>query len=515
MGRGGEFELDKPLPELDEETVWREDHGISLRVPKFYTSSERRMSKIKERADIPKEITMADVAKHHARDDLWIIVDGKAYDVTPFVETHPGGWLPMVNMGGKDCTDAFANYHPARVYKTLLPHYYIGDVVDYKESEFVKGHRAIRQRLLEEGRFETNPWFYRKLTLWLTFLFGCALYFTLGCTSFAHHMIGAVFLACFWQQMAFVGHDMGHNAVSHDWTTDNNIGLFVGNLTTGIGIAWWKRSHNVHHVCCNSIEHDPDIQHMPIFAVTPEIFKRFWSTYHAKWVEMDAAARLLLPYQHWLFYPVMGFARFNLYAQSWLLLLSGERLHHKKLEMLCLVLFACWLSLLVYSMPTQSNYERLAYILVSHILAGVLHVQICLSHFAMETYHGFAYNDDKDEWFRMQLATSLNIDCYPWMDWFHGGLQFQVEHHLWPRLPRHELRYAQKLVQEFCHEHNVEYHNLPWVEAQRQLIASMRETAKKASILYGDNSPEGIERRKKFEASGPTIFEALDASMRG
>jgi len=49
---------------------------------------------------------------------------------------------------------------------------------------------------------------------------------------------------------------------THQWKVDNFWGLVVGNLTTGIGMGWWKRSHNVHHVCCNSIEHDPDIQHM-------------------------------------------------------------------------------------------------------------------------------------------------------------------------------------------------------------------------------------------------------------
>ena len=186
------------------------------------------------------------------------------------------------------------------------------------------------------------------------------------CESLAAHLLGAALLAGYWQQMAFVGHDVGHNAVSHNWKADNRLGLIVGNLTTGIGMGWWKRSHNVHHVCCNSIEHDPDIQHMPVFAVTPAIFKRFWSSYHEKWVELDLAARLLVPYQHWLFYPIMSLARFNLYAQSWVLLLSREHVHNKGLEQAGLVAFACWYSALVFFMDasTGGNWERLAFVLV-------------------------------------------------------------------------------------------------------------------------------------------------------
>lgn len=407
----------------------------------------------------------------------------------------------------------FANYHPARVYKLMLPHYFLGPVADYTESPFVKGHRALRQTLLSEGLFETKPSYYLGLYLWLAGLLGASCYCTLAQSGLGWHLSGAALMALFWQQMAFVGHDMGHNAVSHKWSNDNFHGLVVGNLLTGIGMGWWKRSHNVHHVCCNSIEHDPDIQHMPVFAVTPEIFRKFWSTYHAKWVEMDAAARLLVPYQHYLFYPVMSLARFNLYVQSWLLLLSSERVHNKGLEAASLLAFAGWYGGLVWAMDarTGGNAERFAFVLLSHMLAGVLHVQICLSHFARDTYHGFAYNGEEDEWFRMQVATTLNIDCPVWLDWFHGGLQFQVEHHLWPRLPRHNLRRAQKLVKAYCAQHSIPYHNLPWIEAQVQLIGCLRDTARAAAAHSSDAKP-GTRGTK---GGGTTIFECIDAAMNG
>lgn len=489
--------------------IWREDSGRKYKMPLLPPA----LSSTKLRLDIPME----EIAKHNKKNDAWIVIDGNVYDVTKYVELHPGGWLPISTLSGKDCTDAFANYHPARVYKNLLPQYLIGTMKDYKVTDFQKSHRALRQRLLEEGMFEIDPTYFCKLGVWLTALFITAIYLTItGENSRLQRMIGAFFMGFFWQQCAFIGHDAGHNSVTHNWNFDNNLGLLVGNLLTGIGTGWWKRSHNVHHLVCNSIEHDPDIQHMPLFAVTPDIFNgssghehgKFWTTYHQKWVQFDSIARFMVSNQHWLFYPIMALARFNLYAQSYILLLDPNEPNSafggkkrgswgRKAELVALLGFAAWFfGMVFYVMPVTSvdsngvdtSYsplvERMMYVLLSHAVAGVLHVQICLSHFSMATYHDCGGVDAKggnfegsDEWFRMQVATTMNIDCPWYMDWFHGGLQFQIEHHLWPRLPRHNLRYASKLVKEFCSEHNVHYHCPKWFDAQRELVASLREVA--------------------------------------
>ena len=390
---------------------------------------------------------MEEVSKHNTRNDAWICVEGRAYDVTKYVEHHPGGWLPIANLAGKDVTDAFANYHPASVYQKLLPSYYVGDVIDYNVSDFVKEHRSLRQELLRTGKFETRLSFYVGLGLWLASLFFSALYMTILRPSFQEHMIGAFLMACFWQQIAFFGHDIGHNAISHKRHVDLKTGIIIGNTTGGISLAWWKRSHNVHHVVCNSIENDPDNQHLPIFAVDKKYFGKFFSTYHQKYFSTDFFARTMVSYQHLLYYPVMMVARINLYIQGILLLASKEKVEHRALEIGTLCLFFGWFgTMLAYCL--NSWQERFAYIGMSHAVAGLLHVQITLSHFAEEVYHGQAYNDDTDEWFRMQVKTTLNIDCPTWMDWFHGGLQFQVEHHLWPRLPRHNLRAARDLTKK-------------------------------------------------------------------
>ena len=58
----------------------------------------------------------------------------------------------------------------------------------------------------------------------------------------------------------------------------------------------------------------------------------------------------------------------------------------------------------------------------------------------------------------MQVKGTINWSCPAWLDWLHGGLQFQIEHHLFPRMPRHNLRKASPHVQALCRELRLPYH---------------------------------------------------------
>ena len=191
---------------------------------------------------------------------------------------------------------------------------------------------------------------------------------------------------------------------------------------------------------------------MPLFALTDDMFDArklkeggcyneenngFWSSFHRKWISPDIFSNFLVSNQHYLFYPIMAVARFNLYIQGWIFVIFAK--HHdawfakryQVMELLTLSTFLVWVSALVWTLPL---YEKLPWLLLSHGLAGFLHVQICISHFTMDVYHGHAYNDSSDEWFKMQCNTTMNVDCPRWLDFLHGGLQFQLEHHLFPRI---------------------------------------------------------------------------------
>lgn len=77
----------------------------------------------------------------------------------------------------------------------------------------------------------------------------------------------------------------------------------------------------------------------------------------------------------------------------------------------------------------------------------------------------------------------MDIDCEPWMDWFHGGLQFQVTHHLFPRMPRHNLRRASAYVKDFCAEIGLKYEVYGFEEGNGRLYKRLAEVARQASYL--------------------------------
>lgn len=77
----------------------------------------------------------------------------------------------------------------------------------------------------------------------------------------------------------------------------------------------------------------------------------------------------------------------------------------------------------------------------------------------------------------------MDVDCPAWLDFIHGGLQFQVIHHLYPRIPRHNLRRVQKLVMEFCDQVKIPYAIYGFVDGNKQVISRLEDVARQAAIL--------------------------------
>ena len=108
----------------------------------------------------------------------------------------------------------------------------------------------------------------------------------------------------------------------------------------------------------------------------------------------------------------------------------------------------------------------------------------------MDTFNGHPYKpgEIESQWWHLQLKTTMDIDCPEWMDWFHGGLQFQIEHHLYPRMPRHSYRKIKPYVMELCAKHNVRYYAPSFIQGNIELVKHLHSVALEArSSKYGQN----------------------------
>lgn len=179
------------------------------------------------------------------------------------------------------------------------------------------------------------------------------------------------------------------------------------------------------------------------------------------------------------YYPIMGVARFNLYLLSWLHLLSSKSsslgnssawwIRPAEITMMSCYWYIFGYLLVWCTLPTWPI--RIGFVLVSHIITMPLHVQITLSHWAMST----SDLGESESFAQRQLRTTMDVDCPAWLDWIHGGLQFQAVHHLFPRVPRHNLRRLQALVMEFCAETGIPYTLLGFVDGNKKVLGRLDE----------------------------------------
>ncbi|OAY62226.1 delta(8)-fatty-acid desaturase 1 [Manihot esculenta] len=422
-----------------------------------------------------KYITSEELKQHNKSGDLWISIQGKVYDVSDWVKEHPGGDTPLLNLAGQDVTDAFIAYHPGTAWKyldKLFTGYYLED---FKVSEVSKDYRRLYSEFAKLGLFEKKGHVALYSLASVAFLFCIVVYGVLWCRSFWAHMGSAALLGFLWIQSAFVGHDSGHYEVMLSRRFNKLAQFISGNCLTGISIAWWKWTHNAHHLACNSLDYDPDLQHIPVFAVSTCLFDSIRSYFYGRKMNFDPLARFLVSYQHLTFYPVMCVARVNLYLQTFLLLFSTRRVPDRALNIMGILVFWTWFPLLVSYLPDWP--ERVIFVLTSFTVTALQHIQFCLNHFSANVYLGSPNGND---WFEKQTSGTLDISCSSWMDWMYGGLQFQLEHHLFPRLPRCQLRRVSPLVRDLCKKHNLPYRSLSFWEANKSTIRTLRTAALQA-----------------------------------
>jgi fatty acid desaturase len=308
-------------------------------------------------------------------------------------------------------------------------------------------YAALSRQVRQSGLLDRRPRYYAwKITLTAAaFAAGWAAFAAIGDSWW--QLADAVFLAVAFAQFGFLGHDAGHSQVFRTRLANTVLGLACGNLGAGISYDWWTGKHNRHHAHPNTEGADPDIA----------IGALAFSGTDAR--KARGIQRLVIRYQAYLVIPMLFLEALGLHASS-IRRMAGTGCRHRGWE--ATLLGAHFTAYLAAVFLVLSPVKAVTFILVQQGLFGFyLGCSFAPNHKGMPILAA----SDKTDFLRRQVLTSRNVRGGWLTDFALGGLNYQIEHHLFPSMPRPNLRRAQAIVFAFCTERGVAY-------TQTSLLAS-------------------------------------------
>jgi fatty acid desaturase len=330
-------------------------------------------------------------------------------------------------------------------------------------SEYAKLSRQVRQASLMDRR----PGRYALRTgVTVTLLAaGWAAFVLIGNSWW--QMAVAVFLAVMFTQVGFLGHDAGHRQISRSRRTSYILGILLGNLGIGLSYGWWVGKHNRHHAHPNTEGADPDIM-ISVLA---------FSTGQAS--PARGLSRFLFRWQAYLFFPLLLGEAVSLHVAS-IRALAGRAGRHRLAEVILLAVhIAAYLSVVILILPPV---KAIAFVLVQQGLFGLyLGASFAPNHKGMPILAAA----DNSDFLRRQVLTSRNVRGGWLTDLALGGLNYQIEHHLFPSMPRPNLRRAQPLIRDFCGQQGLSY-------CEASLAGSYAQALRHLHAVGRPPSPPGV-----------------------
>ncbi len=283
-------------------------------------------------------------------------------------------------------------------------------------------------------------------------------------------------------QLGFLGHDAAHRQIFRSGAWNTGASRVLAGLA-GLSHAWWRAKHNAHHAAPNQEGRDPDIDPGYV-AFTPAAIQR----------RRSALTRWLGQHQGWFFFPLLTLEGLNLHVSSVQPAFTKTTPRPQRVEaLLVAVRLAAYLAVLLAVLPVGM---AAAFVAVQSAVFG-----LCLGGSFAPNHTGMPIvpPTSKIDFLRRQVLMSRNVRGGLWVDFALGGLNYQIEHHLFPSMPRPNLRHARPIVHAYCIKHRVSYAEVGLFEAYR--------------IVVGYLNNVGLRARSPFEC--PMVAQRLTFELGG
>ncbi|WP_343959204.1 fatty acid desaturase family protein [Yaniella flava] len=320
-------------------------------------------------------------------------------------------------------------------------------------NQHVSGFFELQQRVKNAGLMErrVGAYIFRMVVLGLAFVGAFALVVALGNTWW--QLAVAALFGVLFTQVAFLAHDGAHQQIFAAGRHNAWFSRIAGNLVVGMSYGWWTRKHGRHHAHPNTVGKDDDIATGTLVFVPEEAKNR------------SGFMGWLTRRQGWLFFPLLTLFALALHYTSVKSIVQNPKLKYRKTELALLAL-------------RFTGFPVLMILLLGPGL-GAAFMGVQLMVFGVYMGGSFAPNhkgmplipkDAKVDFLTRQVLTSRNIRGGRIVDWAMGGLNYQIEHHLFPRMPSANLHQVRQIVREHCAEQGIPYTETGLIEAYRIVI---------------------------------------------
>ena len=302
-----------------------------------------------------------------------------------------------------------------------------------------QAYKRVSAEVRDAGLLRRAPLFYSLVGLTVAIALGGAITgFVLLGQSWLQLLIAGA-LGIVFTQIAFLAHEAAHRQIlSRGPANDRLARLLAGAI--GMSYAWWDSKHSRHHSNPNRVGKDPDIQVDTISFIEEDA------------VQARGLRRSITKRQGWFFFPLLTLEGLNLHFHSLRHLLGKEPVKGRWIELTIIVTrFALLLTPLFLLLPLGMAF---AFLGVQLAVFGVyMGASFAPNHKGMPVIA----HDAKLDFFTKQVRTSRNIRGGWWATSLMGGLNHQVEHHLFPSMSRPFLSRARRIVRAHCEELDVPY----------------------------------------------------------
>ncbi|MEK4035793.1 fatty acid desaturase [Methylocystis sp. IM3] len=343
--------------------------------------------------------------------------------------------------------------------------------------------RALAQRMAilktqakEKGYFNVPAWEQALRCVELAAV--PALAFFLLSQGGALALAGALLLAVHYPRTAYLGHDLAHNQWGPRDEAKPRAMLGLVALFQGFGASWWVEKHELHHSFPNGCRMGEDGVLVPIDGDIDSVPWIVWDKalvdYNDK-ARNSTFARLLayvMPrFQVPLFFPLLSLARFN---WSWQSIETAAR-REKNLEAaLCALHWIVGLTLAGFLTPGPA-WTGWLWFVGAQLLGGfILAFVFVLNHTGMEIYDA----TEAKGFYDRQARSTRNTPTSAFLDWLTGGLNSQIEHHMFPTMARRNLPKMREATRKAMTECGYVYEELKNGDAMRAVLLALGEAAK-------------------------------------